>query len=391
MVRPYSLLIGYNYATGRGKLGIIRSVENLVGWGSLIIFGMFLNGRRMIHVKLPDELARAPRRLPFYLAMEEHLARNFSGEYFFMWQVAPTVIFGRNQIIDTEVNLDYCRREGIDTCRRKSGGGCVFADMNNIMFSHITTCRSVATTFTDFTSKVAGMLCRLGLDACTTGRNDILIGDRKVSGYAFYHIPVAGADGARSRAVVHGTMLHDTDMERMTAALTPSVVKLKAKGVESVRAHVTTIKEHSPISLDDFKRFTVDTLCDGEMTLTADDVAEIERIAAPYYEPEWIYGRRRGASAVHYGPRRVEGAGEFVFDLEKTAGEPPHLVSFDLKGDFFLTGDLDGTLLRPLSGVPLDRPSLTHALADVDVGATIAGLTTETFIEMLLEASEMHK
>ena len=155
MVRPYSLLIGYNYATGRGKLGIIRSVENLVGWGSLIIFGMFLNGRRMIHVKLPDELARAPRRLPFYLAMEEHLARNFSGEYFFMWQVAPTVIFGRNQIIDAEVNLDYCRREGIDTCRRKSGGGCVFADMNNIMFSHITTCRSVATTFTDFTSKVA--------------------------------------------------------------------------------------------------------------------------------------------------------------------------------------------------------------------------------------------
>ena len=140
MVRPYSLLIGYNYATGRGKLGIIRSVENLVGWGSLIIFGMFLNGRRMIHVKLPDELARAPRRLPFYLAMEEHLARNFSGEYFFMWQVAPTVIFGRNQIIDAEVNLDYCRREGIDTCRRKSGGGCVFADMNNIMFSHITTC-----------------------------------------------------------------------------------------------------------------------------------------------------------------------------------------------------------------------------------------------------------
>ena len=93
----------------------------------MIIFGMFLNGRRMIHVKLPDELARAPRRLPFYLAMEEHLARNFSGEYFFMWQVAPTVIFGRNQIIDAEVNLDYCRREGIDTCRRKSGGGKAFS------------------------------------------------------------------------------------------------------------------------------------------------------------------------------------------------------------------------------------------------------------------------
>ncbi|MFA7076240.1 MAG: hypothetical protein WC152_06175, partial [Candidatus Izemoplasmatales bacterium] len=76
------------------------------------------------------------KRLSFYLATEEYLARKFpDGEYFFMWQVKPTVIFGRNQLIDNEVNLKYVRDNNIEFYRRKSGGGCVYADFSNIMFS----------------------------------------------------------------------------------------------------------------------------------------------------------------------------------------------------------------------------------------------------------------
>jgi lipoic acid synthetase/lipoate-protein ligase A len=363
----------------------------------------------MIHVKLPEEVAKAPHRLAFYLAMEELLARRFSGEYFFMWQVEPTVIFGRNQIIDAEVNLDYCRREGIDTCRRKSGGGCVFADMNNIMFSHITTCTSVAVTFTDFTTRVANMLCALGIDAHTTGRNDILIGDRKVSGYAFYHIPLTGSTGALSRAIVHGTMLHDVDPERMTAALTPSAEKLKAKGVESVRSHVTTIREHSDISLEEFKVRAAQLLCSEEMTLTSDDVAEIERIAAPYYTPQWTYGHRYAAPAAPATAQssqpihrhRIEGVGEFVVDMTTEApsgiidncfgaanptadDSAATIASLDLKGDFFLLADIDSTLLAPLKGVRLTRTALNAALANIDVGQTVAGMTNENLVDLLL-------
>lgn len=345
----------------------------------------------MIHVKLPGNFDVDPRPLPFYLAMEEHLARNFSGEYFFMWQVEPTVIFGRNQVIDAEVNLEYCRREGIATCRRKSGGGCVFADMNNIMFSHITTCTSVATTFTQFTQRVAEMLCGLGIDAHTTGRNDILIGDRKVSGYAFYHIPIAGSGEALSRAIVHGTMLHDADLEKMTAALTPSKVKLQAKGVESVRSHVTTIKEHSNISLADFKSHAARQLCDSEMTLTANDIAEIERIAAPYFEESWIYGRRNRETAdTRPQPHRIEGAGEFIVDMSTTISDTgvPAIDSIDLKGDFFLTGDLDNLLLRPLHGTALSREALLEAIQPLAPEKIVAGLTPENLTDLLLATAE---
>ena len=87
----------------------------------------------MKYIALPD---KAVRRLSFYLAMEEYIAHNRPGEdCFFMWQVNPTVIFGRNQLMENEINFDYVRSHGIEYYRRKSGGGCVYADFSNIMFS----------------------------------------------------------------------------------------------------------------------------------------------------------------------------------------------------------------------------------------------------------------
>ena len=91
----------------------------------------------MIYVDIDT---KGTMRLPFYLAMEEYVARNiYKGEdCFFMWQVNPTVIFGRNQVIEDEVNIEYCKSHNIQFYRRKSGGGCVYADMGNVMLSYIT-------------------------------------------------------------------------------------------------------------------------------------------------------------------------------------------------------------------------------------------------------------
>ncbi len=143
----------------------------------------------MIHLRLPfDEV----RPLPFYLAMEEWAARTLPvGRYFFCWRVESTVICGRNQDIAAEVNLDYCRNNGIPVVRRRSGGGAVFADMQNYMFSYIAPGDAIQSTFSAYTTMIADMLCRLGIDAQANGRNDIVAGGRKISGNAFYHLPAA--------------------------------------------------------------------------------------------------------------------------------------------------------------------------------------------------------
>ena len=236
----------------------------------------------MIHITLPTD---ETRRLSFYLAMEEYVASQKGDleEAFFLWQVEPTVIFGRHQVIENEVNIPYCREHGIQFYRRKSGGGCVYADKSNVMMSYITCSDHVKTTFQEYMHMVCSMLRELGLEATSTENNDILIGGRKVSGNAFYHLP--------GRSIVHGTMLFDTDMQHMLQAITPPTQKLNKHGVESVRQRITLLKEHTNLSIEQFKQFAVRKLCNKELQLTAEDIKNIETIEKKYLNTEFIYGK----------------------------------------------------------------------------------------------------
>jgi len=328
----------------------------------------------MRYVSLPDDEVRP---LPFYLAMEEYLARTSREELFFMWQVAPTVIFGRNQIIEREVDLDYCRSRGIAVYRRKSGGGCVYADMSNIMLSYIVNADNVVTTFAEYTGKVAEALRGLGLDASSTGRNDVTIGGRKVSGNAFYHLP--------GRSIVHGTMLYDTDAENMARAISPSPAKLSAKGVESVRSHITTVSRHSDISLEDFKGYLRSRMTCGAMTLSPEDIREVEKIAAPYFTPEWIYGQPGGLS--RHIERRIDGVGEFQLSMSIAGGR---IKALDMAGDFFLVGDLDGGLVGRLIGIPYTLEGVAAALEGLHPEEIILGLKADHLITLLFDTESKH-
>jgi lipoic acid synthetase/lipoate-protein ligase A len=213
--------------------------------------------------------------------MEEYVARHIDeDDLFFMWQVRPTVIFGRNQSLENEVNVDYCREHGIEMYRRKSGGGCVYADRDNVMMSYVSRDENVALTFNRFIGMLLLVLRRMGIEATGTTHNDVMIGDRKVSGTAFYHLPGA--------SIVHATMLYDTNMEHMQRAITPSREKLQRKGVESVRQRITLLRDHTAMSLADFKTFVRQTLCKGELVLTAADVEGIVQLEQDYLRKEFI-------------------------------------------------------------------------------------------------------
>ena len=233
----------------------------------------------MKYVALPfQEL----RRLSFYLAMEEFVARHTDEpDAFFMWQVEPSVIFGRNQVLENEVNVAYCREHGISLYRRKSGGGCVYADMDNLMLSFVTSEENVNFAFNRFVNMVLLVLRKLGIAATGTSHNDIMIGDRKVCGTACYHL--------EGRSIVHSTMLFDTNMDHMLNAITPSKEKLEKKGIESVRQRITLLKDYTTLdSVEALKALIRETLCEGERMLTASEVAGIEAIEATYLKEEFI-------------------------------------------------------------------------------------------------------
>lgn len=323
----------------------------------------------MLYIALPDEKIR---RLSFYLAMEEYVARHLDdGDYFFMWQVEPSVIFGRNQLIESEVNLDFCKRRNIQTYRRKSGGGCVYADMNNVMFSYVTCDEQVNFTFSRYINMVVLALQRLGIDASPSGRNDVMIGNKKVSGNAFYKVP--------GHCIVHGTMLYDTDMLNMAGVLTPPETKLISHGIKSIHQRVDFLKNYLTIDIDEFKDFIRRQLCKSEYMLNEEDVRQIEEIEQEYLSDEFIYGKNPRYSIVK--KRRIEDVGEFEARIELKNNI---IKSVNLMGDFFLVGDLDKGLLDKLKDVPLEAGAIHRALPD-RIDDIVVNLLKIDFIELLTE------
>lgn len=187
----------------------------------------------MKHVILPKG-----QSLQWYLDQEIRLAQDVQEDLFFCWTVEPTVIYGRHQDVQAEVNLAYCRAHDIKVVQRKSGGGCVYADKGNLMLSLVSPDTHSEAVFERFLNQVADVLRSLGLNAVTTAHNDILVDGRKVSGNACYALPNA--------TIVHGTLLYDVDLDALEQAITPSEAKLQKHAVQSVRQRVLNIRSLLP-------------------------------------------------------------------------------------------------------------------------------------------------
>jgi lipoic acid synthetase/lipoate-protein ligase A len=124
------------------------------------------------------------------------------------------------------------------------------------------------------------VLRKMGIEGSSTAHNDIMIGNRKVCGTAYYQLP--------GRSIVHSTMLYDTNMEHMLNAITPSREKLQSKGIRSVRQRITLLKDHTSLTLQEVKALIRETLCAGQYMLTTADVAAIERIEENYMREDFV-------------------------------------------------------------------------------------------------------
>ena len=226
----------------------------------------------MKHIILPDSRQRS---LAFYLAMEEFVASRFEGEAFFVWQSEPTVIYGRNQVLENEVNMSYCQEHEVEVVRRKSGGGCVYSDKGNIMISYISERGVVSEVFERYLDALVGFLRVQGIPAEKSGRNDVLVNGRKVSGNAFHQLP--------DRSIVHGTLLYSTDFDALEQAIKPPVEKLQRHGVESVRQRVMNLSEILSCGVEAIKGLLTRHFCDSEVILSKADVESIEKIQEDYF------------------------------------------------------------------------------------------------------------
>lgn len=231
------------------------------------------------------------KRLVWYLAAEEYFAKNIAklntenhSGIFFTWIVPPTVIFGRHQVMENEVNVGFCRQNNIAMFRRKSGGGCVYADEGNLMISYISPSKHSEQVFQSYLDKMSETLSQLGYNAVKSTHNDIMIAGYKVSGNACFALPQA--------TIVHGTMLYNVNFEILQQAITPSKEKLAKHGVESVRQRVMNLKNIANTmdipSIHALAQKIEEFWCNETYTLTENDLREIDKIEQEYLDPAFI-------------------------------------------------------------------------------------------------------
>ena len=176
---------------------------------------------------------------PFFnLATEDFIFNDMSADehILFLWRNGPSIIIGRNQNPWAECNLHKIAEEGVNLVRRQSGGGAVYQDLGNTIFTFLSS-RSEYDRKRNFDITIRA-LAKFGIKAEQSGRNDILVDGKKISGSAFKENP--------DRAFHHGTLLINVNLSKLNDLLTPHPKKLESKGTPSVRSRVANLTEFNP-------------------------------------------------------------------------------------------------------------------------------------------------
>lgn len=306
----------------------------------------------------------------FNLASEEYLLKHKKEYFIYLWRNAPAVIVGVNQNALQEVNSEYTISHGIKVVRRLTGGGAVYHDLNNLCYTVIAPFCENTDAYREFTAPVIEYLNSLGVNAEFSGRNDITVDGKKISGNAQ---TVSG-----DRIMHHGTLLFDTDMNALSSALKPNKLKMESKGIKSVRARVANIKDYLPnITVERFKNGLSEHFrktCD-EYVLTDKDISEINALVeSKYSRYEWNIGRSpKGKNLFEY----KFPFGVFSFSFDTVDGK---IENADITGDFFSAYDVK-VFANSLNGVKFVKADILSAFKNV--GEYINGASAEEIADKL--------
>jgi lipoate---protein ligase len=295
----------------------------------------------------------------FNLAAEEYLLRNFQENCFMLWRNENSVVVGKHQNTLAEINHHFVKEKNIRIARRISGGGTVYHDLGNLNFTFIMDGeQGRLVDFRKHTLPILEILHKLSVNARFRGRNDLAIGDKKISGNA-EHV-------YRKRVLHHGTLLFSSDLDDLDLVLKVNPLKYKSKAVKSIRSQVTNIRDHLKTSLDILQfrdlimKHVMSRFPGSEYyAFTREDTNLINQLKANKYDTwEWIYG---------YSPE---------YELENTfLMNGRHMIlRLTVSGGIIIkatiSGDLQGNipvndLEKALEGVRHDEDELAAKLGSV--------------------------
>ena len=306
--------------------------------------------------------------------------QKFNEACFMLWRNDKAILLGKNQNVYKEVNLPYAAEQGIKIVRRLTGGGAVFTDAGNIMFTFISCdSRQDFADFHKFTAPILKALQALGIPAKFSGRNDLTIHGKKFSGNAQCRY--------RDKVLHHGTLMYKANTDELMKALKVSDIKLKSKGVDSVKGRVTNISSYmtEPMDIEEFRGYLFESVMNETKDahlyrLSEADWEEVKELEqARHGREEWIYGEN---------PK---------FNMEKETKLPGGIIQAYLEvqkgkiekvriyGDFFSSmdiSDIEGALI----GVFYKKDNLEKVLQTFEIDNYFKNVTVGELVSCIIDA-----
>lgn len=311
---------------------------------------------------------------PFFnLSAEEYLLREKSEDFFLLWRNEPCVVIGKNQVAADEINPDYVSARSLPVVRRMTGGGAVYHDAGNLNFSFI---QNGEPNRAKLCRPVIEVLRSLGVEAELSGRNDITVDGRKVSGTAMC------SHGGRS--LFHGTLLINSNLDALSKALRADGEKLAGHGVKSVRSRVANISEFTekPLCAENVGAILARYMTErgGEIYgLGESDIEAIEKLRdSKYSTDEWNCGAER----LQKSERSRLSCGTVYIKKKTACGRIEDIRIF---GDFMNIGDISKLEAR-LRGAEFRREEIISALEEARVEKYIPNLTADELADIIMKS-----
>ena len=312
----------------------------------------------------------------FNMALDEFCLENLvlDEPYFYLWRNRPSVIIGLNQNAYSEVNLGYLNANGITLARRVTGGGAVYHDLQNLNYTIVAPLPCHPERSEESTpSPIVDALRQSGVPAELTGRNDIFVEGRKVSGYA---------RRVSKQEIIHGTLMYDVDLDTLTHVLDTPESKLNAKGIGSVKSRVANLKDYLPgfKSLDEVQAALQDILASGDcqMELTVSQLNEVRTMAETKFSTwDFIYGRSRQADLFR-SAKLPCGTVDAAISLDRGL-----ITDISFRGDFMF--DEPATELESkLIGCRFEYDALASVLGKTDVSRFFRDTNSSDVLDLIL-------
>lgn len=316
------------------------------------------------------------------LALEEYCVRNLDVEnemYLLFYINEPSVIIGKHQNTIEEINKQFIDDNGIKVVRRISGGGAVYHDFGNLNFSFITKYSpEFFHNFEKFTKPVVETLREMGVEAELGGRNDIVVGGRKISGNAQF-------TNLRSM-FSHGTLLFDSNIDDVVQALNVKIDKIESKGIKSVRSRVANISEFldESMTIHDFKERITNSIFREYETLplyilTDSEWEKVHKLSEEKYKTwNWNFGR-----SPEFNIQKVNrfDFGQIDVRIFVRDGE---IQDIKFYGDFLGYGDSED-IENKLKGVLFKDEDVESALKNTDLKYYFGNIELKDFVKFICD------